>query len=92
MSRGKWASRVRALKGRGCAEVARKRADVGASMVGVRRREIRDGGLIGGVRRLERRRVCARRKWHRQAWPTGQRNRLTGPCQRERALGRARGG
>jgi hypothetical protein len=31
MSRGKWASVVRALKGRGREEVAGERADVGAS-------------------------------------------------------------
>jgi hypothetical protein len=36
MSRGKWASGVRALKGRGRAEVAGKRADVGASTAEVR--------------------------------------------------------
>jgi hypothetical protein len=34
MSRGKWASGVRALKGRGSEEVAGERADVGASMAG----------------------------------------------------------
>jgi hypothetical protein len=34
MNRGKWASEARALKGRGRAGVARKRADVGASTAG----------------------------------------------------------
>jgi hypothetical protein len=37
MSKGKWASGARALKGRGRAEVAGKRADVGTSTAGVRR-------------------------------------------------------
>jgi hypothetical protein len=40
VSRGKWASGVRALKARGRAEVARERADMGASMAG-RGREVR---------------------------------------------------
>jgi hypothetical protein len=43
MSRVKWASRVRALKGQGRAEVAGKRADVGASMAGVHGGGVRDG-------------------------------------------------
>ena len=47
MSRGKWASGVRALKGRGRAEVVGKRADVGASTTGVRGQEVRDGGSDG---------------------------------------------
>jgi hypothetical protein len=47
MSRGKWASGVRALKGRGHANVARKCADMGASTVGVRGQEITDGGSDG---------------------------------------------
>jgi hypothetical protein len=34
MSRGKWTSGVRTLKGRGRAEVAGKRDDMGASMAG----------------------------------------------------------
>jgi hypothetical protein len=41
---------VRALKGRGRAEVAGKRDDMGASTAGVHGREVRDGGLTGGVR------------------------------------------
>jgi hypothetical protein len=55
MSRGNWASGVRALKGRGCAEVAEKRANVGPSTARVRGRELRDeGGMTGGVRRPAR--------------------------------------
>jgi hypothetical protein len=34
--------------------VAEKCTDVGASTTGVRGREVRDGGLTGGVRRVER--------------------------------------
>jgi hypothetical protein len=49
MSRGKWASRVRALKGQRCAEVAGKRPVVGVSTAGVRRWEVRDGGVTSGV-------------------------------------------
>jgi hypothetical protein len=44
MSRGKWASGVRALKGRGRAEVVGKRVDVSASTTGVRGQEVRDRG------------------------------------------------
>jgi hypothetical protein len=70
MSRGKWASRVWALKGRGRAEVARKRTDVGASTAGVRGREVRDGGSDGwGSRASERGRARARRKLRRQPGP-----------------------
>jgi hypothetical protein len=66
MSGGKWASGVRALKGRGHAEVARKRADVGASTAGVRGREVRDGGSDWwGPRASERGRARAQRKRRR---------------------------
>jgi hypothetical protein len=44
VSRGKWASEVRALKRRGHAEVVEKHVDVGVSTMGVRGREVRDGG------------------------------------------------
>jgi hypothetical protein len=44
MSRVKWASGVRALKGSGCAEVAGKCEDMGASTAGVGGREVRDEG------------------------------------------------
>jgi hypothetical protein len=42
MSRGKWASETRGLKGQGREEVAKERAVMGASTVGERGREVRD--------------------------------------------------
>jgi hypothetical protein len=44
MSRGSGRARCRLKRGRGPAEVAGKCADVGASMAGVRGREVRDEG------------------------------------------------
>jgi hypothetical protein len=82
---GEWASGVQALKGRGHAEVVGKRADVSASTAWVRVREVRDGGSdLWGPLASERGCARARRKWHQQAWPTGQREREGG---RERAGG-----
>jgi hypothetical protein len=74
MSRGKWASGVRALKGRGRAEVAEKRAVVGASTKGVHGREVRDSGSDWwGPWASKRERARARRKQRQQDWSTGQR-------------------
>jgi hypothetical protein len=52
---GKWASGVRSLKGRGHAEVAGERADVGAFTAGTWARG--QGRLTGGVRGAERARA-----------------------------------
>jgi hypothetical protein len=56
---GNWASRVRSLKGRGCAEVAAERVDVGAFTAGTWARG--QGRLTGGVRGAKRERVRAKR-------------------------------
>jgi hypothetical protein len=63
VSRGKWAGGARGLKGKGRAEVAGERADVGASTARDmgRSQEVRDG-LTGGVRETERERERAKEK------------------------------
>jgi hypothetical protein len=63
MNRGNWKSGVRALKGRGRAEVAKNREVVGASTTGVHGREVRDGGSDRwGPRASERERARVRGK------------------------------
>jgi hypothetical protein len=64
MSRRKWASGARSLKGRGCAEVARERAVLGASTAGERGREVRDteGADGWGPRGREKERTHAEKK------------------------------
>jgi hypothetical protein len=59
MSRGKWASGVRALKGSGHAEVAGKHADMGASTARVHRPRLGTGSDGWGPRGSERGRSCA---------------------------------
>jgi hypothetical protein len=52
--------------------MAEKRVDVGTSTVGVRGREVRDGGLTGGVHGAVRGDVRVREnKWRQQIEPTG---------------------
>jgi hypothetical protein len=64
---------VGSKRGRGRAEVAVKCANMGASTVGVRGREVRDGGPNGwGLGGTERERARARGDRCRQAWPTRQ--------------------
>jgi hypothetical protein len=60
VSRGKWVGGARGLKGKGRAEVAGERVDIGASTARDmgRSQEVRDW-LTGGVRETERERASA---------------------------------
>jgi hypothetical protein len=86
MSRGKWASGVRALKGSRECGGGRKCTDVGASTTGVRRREVRTGPNRWRPRASGRGRARARR----ETTPTGLAHRATGGREGERARGRDR--
>jgi hypothetical protein len=60
MSRGEWASRVRALKGSRACGGGREMCNMGASTAGVRGQEVRDEGPDGwGPRGRERGRARA---------------------------------
>jgi hypothetical protein len=72
--RGRKGARGGGRAGRGCADVAGERADVGASTAGDRGREVEDE-LTGGVSETEREAGARARGRHRQAWPMGQRER-----------------
>jgi hypothetical protein len=80
---GKWTSGVRALMGRGRAEVAGNRAVEGASTTGVRGREVKDeGSNWWGPRASERERARVRGKRSRQDWPTRQQEGERGESER----------
>jgi hypothetical protein len=74
VSGGRWASRAQGSKGARTCGGGRESRGRGASTVGGRGREVEDE-LTGGVGETEREAGERARGRHRQAWPTGQRER-----------------